>query len=201
MWGSNLRSLVLAAAAAGLCGLFSAGASATTVTFDAPTTGIYTESGYTFAGAVSANTFDQFQPQPFHTLSIFGPMMFSLGGLVAFNLDSLDFADIANSGNVVSFQIQASRIDGVPVLNSVITTDAAAGLQTLNLGLTNLSNVWLQPIGPGATFLIDNVKVSAVATTPIPGALPLLLSALAGLGGLHWRRARAEKRLAAPATA
>lgn len=181
--------------------MFSAASSATTLTFDAPTTGIYTEAGYTFSGLVSANTFDQFQPQPFHTLAINGIMMFGLGGLVAFNLDSLDFADIANSGNVTSFQIQAADINGIPVLNSVITTDAAPGLQTLNLGLTNLSNVWLQPIGLGSTFLIDNVKVSAVATTPIPGALPLLLSALAGLGGLHWRRARAEKRGAGPAAA
>jgi hypothetical protein len=128
-------------------------------------------------------------------------MMFGLGGLVAFNLDSLDFADIANSGNVTSFQIQAADINGIPVLNSVITTDAAPGLQTLNLGLTNLSNVWLQPIGLGSTFLFDNVLVSAVARTPIPGALPLLLSALAGVGGLHWRRARAEKRGAGPAAA
>jgi hypothetical protein len=196
-----MRRLVLGAAAAGLCGMFSVPSSAVTLTFDtvgAP--GSYTESGFSFSGPISANTFDQFQPQPFHTLAINGYMMFGLGG-AAFNIDSLDYADIANSGNVASFQIQAQRIDGVPILNSVITTDAVAGLQTLTLGLSNLAYIWLQPLGADPTFLIDNVKVTAVATTPIPGALPLLLSALAGLGGLRWRRARAEKRLAVPATA
>jgi hypothetical protein len=47
-----------------------------------------------------------------------------------------------------------------------------------------------------AFIALDNVDVSAVAATPIPAALPLFATGLAGLGLLGWRRKRRAQAIA-----
>jgi len=62
-------------------------------------------------------------------------------------------------------------------------------LATILASSTN-SPMFMQFAVPGLYFRVQGVVTAAVATTPIPAALPLLMSALGGLGFVGWRRRR-----------
>ena len=68
-----------------------------------------------------------------------------------------------------------------------VTVSSDAGWDTARAfaGFTNLSSLTLSP-GSGLS-LIDNIVLNAAAV-PLPAALPLLATALGGLGLARWRR-------------
>lgn len=100
----------------------------------------------------------------------------------------------------VNFNIQLSGPGGfavgilagpplVKVLNAfdILGSLAAPGSYTLFI------EMYRDPVAPGAPAgLIAGsvVAASAVATTPIPGAVLMLLTGMGALGGLAWRRRR-----------
>lgn len=54
-------------------------------------------------------------------------------------------------------------------------------------GVFNLNVTFLTPV-PSAASATLTVTAASVATTPIPAALPLFMTALAGMGFIGWRR-------------
>jgi hypothetical protein len=205
-----MRALLFGMAAATVCLAatlsFAAGsssASATTITFDGLTAGpigtTYVEKGYQFFnpdgdlftwGVGGANSFDQSagsttlaQPFDFTTTT-----MSRIGG-GAFNFASADFADALNTDNNFTYQFVFNFVGGSSV-TQIIMLDGDFGSQTLQFNYANLLSVsWGNDPGNDPFGLQwDNVKVSAVAQTPIPAALPLFISALGALLFFGWRR-------------
>jgi hypothetical protein len=178
-------------------------AQATEITFDGLTAGpigtTYVEKGYQFFnpdgdlftwGVGGANSFDQSagsttlaQPFDFTTTT-----MSRIGG-GAFNFASADFADALNTDNNFTYQFVFNFVGGSSV-TQIIMLDGDFGSQTLQFNYANLLSVsWGNDPGNDPFGLQwDNVKVSAVAQTPIPTALPLFISALGALLFVGWRR-------------
>jgi hypothetical protein len=101
--------------------------------------------------------------------------------------------------------IQPPNFDGSQVLVSLSTTIPGAGFPTSVLSAVAINSCPAGSCTFGATFDIPggqsgyfhgslnfgSFTLGTVATTPIPAALPLLVSALGGLGFAGWRRKRA----------
>ncbi len=101
-----------------------------------------------------------------------------------FDLISVDFADAYDSG--APYLITLGWDGG----GTTITLDNIPGLETITLNLLGITFFsWRTDTGPDRFAQIDNVN--AVSTVPIPAALPLLMSALAGMGFVGWRKRQA----------
>jgi hypothetical protein len=108
----------------------------------------------------------------------------------AFNLTSIDFADVFDTGKAAPFDMTFNFVGGTSVTHSYVL-DSNVGLQTIAFGAHNLTSVsWIPtsdlPDLPWTQW--DNVAIAAV--TPLPDALPLFVSALAGLALVASRRKR-----------
>jgi hypothetical protein len=100
--------------------------------------------------------------------------MFSLKSLVA-------FAD--NSGEL-GLLVAGTQSDGSVVTERAVTGFPGARTNTF-ANLSNLSSATITRFA-GASGRIDDITLD-VSVVPLPAALPLLATALAGLG-LAWRR-------------
>ena len=97
----------------------------------------------------------------------------------AFNLFSIDFGDVFNSGVSQNISINAVTNSG-SLLSTVVSTDSIIGLETFNLNWSNvLSASWTET--SGSYLQLDNISVSAV---PVPAAVWLFGSGLIGLIGV-----------------
>jgi hypothetical protein len=201
----TLRSGVAACAvvAAGLLGAAGA-ANATTVTFGTndglvdnvyhlgPT---YTEQGYKFSSALNdlvtwGNGFSE-DPDPTSSVSMIGyhpldaiTLTRADGGV--FDLTSIDFRGYRGPFNPGTGQLNFSWVLADGTAGSGSSFVQLTAWTTELLSLKGLKSFTWQPDSTDLNWTwADNVVVSA---TPIPAALPLFMSALAGLGFLARRR-------------
>jgi hypothetical protein len=190
------------AAAAALLGA-SGAAQATTVTFGTnpgvenvyhfgPT---YTEQGYKFSSALDdlaswGNGLAE-DPDPTDSVSMIGfhpldaiTLTREDGG--AFDLTSIDFRGYKSATNVGSGDLNFSWVLANGGTGSSATFVQLTSWTTELLSLKGLKSFTWQPASFDLNFVwADNVVVS---TTPIPAALPLFATALAGLGFLSRRK-------------
>ena len=79
---------------------------------------------------------------------------------------------------------------GATVLD--LTTDASFGFETFAFSLSNLVGLEIARSSGGYWLAYDNIVVNhRPPIVPVPAALPLFASALAGLGVVSWRRRKA----------
>jgi hypothetical protein len=117
--------------------------------------------------------------------------MSAVGG-APFSLTSMDLADTYNVGQVDAVEFLFTFADNT-TSPGLVTLDATPGLQTAVFNLANLISVeWVIPSG-GYGAQVDNI-VADVSAVPVPAALPLFASALAGLGLFGARRRQREGR-------
>ncbi len=191
-----------------LLAAWSGGAHATTLTFDLPYASqgtTYSEGGYNFSASAldfyswgpKGTAFgDAFSADPsFTSATLFNNTQSATVTMTAdsgaFNLASMDFADVYNNGyaNQINFFYQEA---GGGTGNISKTLDTTPGLQTLAFNLSNIVLLSWSTVGVSNQW--DNVVVTNVATTPIPATLPLLASGLSGLGLFAWRRRKQPGR-------
>ncbi len=211
-----LKACLLAISGVIVCGA----AQAATLTFDIPSPGgpgllfqvfqTYSEAGFEISTDASALIPDALlswtngnfplSADPSHTsATLLGNRrghaveMQALNGL-PFSFSSIDLADTFNQnpptfGDPIQFTF--NHHDGTSS-TATVTLDGAAGLQTFTFTETNLDSVtWIDTNLGQFEPQVDNVvAVASVAPTPIPATLPLLVSALGGLGFLGFRRQR-----------
>ncbi len=109
------------------------------------------------------------------------------------NFSLLDMDWLPDPGTITSISLgagstQPNNTGGLAGLSATITNAADGSSVNFNLNCT-------VPISgcSGGTFIIDfNTVHAPVAVVPLPAALPLFLSALAGLGFVGWRRRQAD---------
>ena len=181
------------------------GASATTLTFDFTSAGAvgdtYTDQGFTFAGDGSqfiswGNGNSQTADTSGTSATLFlnswpGATTLTKVGGGAFHLNSLDFADVYDSGGAVPLTLTFNYSGGGSSSQNIML-DSVKGLETFSFNLPALVSVtWTPPAACCQTVQWDNVVLNA-AQTPIPAALPLFASALGGLGVIGWRRKKLE---------
>jgi hypothetical protein len=162
-------------------------------------TGLTSPQSFTFAAVIEASTglidlstgaADLFNG------TISGPTNFGpgIGG-------SLTFAS-TSSGPIVGFDAEDAaifnrdlRIPSGYVSDSALSTstDTFASATLASLGLTPGTYQWTWGTGADQSFTVQ--IVGTVSSVPLPAALPLFATGLAGLGLLGWRR----KRKAIPA--
>jgi hypothetical protein len=121
---------------------------------------------------------------------------------------SQTFNTVAGTQYAVSFDLGHSQTYNGSNANGVSVSAAGqshAYLTSLNAGLTwesfvfmfvaSASSTTLSFIGSQGTVFVglDNIAVATVAQTPIPAALPMFATALAGLGALRARRRKAAR--------
>lgn len=165
---------------------------ATTITFDGTPPGHlqpYFEKGYKFDNGMILY------------LGIMGrevapgalPITMTQVGGGTFDLETIDFF----IGQGEMFRMQFTFAGGGPTLYADLTNTTLSSFQTFTFNFRDLLSIsWIgrsTNTGAGHSLLYwDNVKVSAApaAVTPIPAALPLFVSALAGLGWVARRRRR-----------
>lgn len=188
-------------------------AQATTITFDHSVAAVpgdpfsnlqnhnslYSEAGYGFAnnGGIQAlfswangSSFDADASATSATLAVDYPQTtttLTRDGGGAFNLDSIDIADVYNNGSFSGVLNYAYSLFGGGGGNGSFSVDALVGLQTASLGLSNLLSFSFTPTEDLRWVQIDNVQVSAV---PIPAALPLFAVGLGAFAGSRGRKAR-----------
>jgi hypothetical protein len=112
------------------------------------------------------------------------------GGLFDFN--SIDLADIYNNG--VEEDVQFNFLFGdSSTLQTTVTLDNLVGLQTFTFNQFGLSQVsWTPLTTPGPFLQLDNIVVDAsVSQVPVPAAVWLFGSGLAGLLGFNRKHAQA----------
>jgi hypothetical protein len=119
--------------------------------------------------------------------------------------------------NGVSDEIQIRNFGGPGATNGIFSVDVGFSdptgtalngdsLPTDLLTLQSMNGMFrfflVPPLtgGPPLPAIITGqiTSIAAVATTPIPAALPLLASALGGLGFMGWRRRRSDQSSGAP---
>jgi hypothetical protein len=196
----GMRKIVVATALL-LSGLLPSDGNATTITFDHNTSESfpnYTDQGFLFTSAHSlpdalktwgAGSPDSADPSStsatlFNSILGSATTLTAVGG-GAFNLASIDFADLHNGGADLPFSMTFNFVGGGST-TGLFTLDLLPGLETFTFNYANLLSVtWT----PSYWLQWDNVNVAAgVSTVPIPAALPLFASALAGMGFVGWRR-------------
>lgn len=151
----------------------------------------YTEGGLTFASA-SGNMFHWGTTSSFDadksgsTMSenyVNDPITVSKTGGGSFTLDSIDLADVYNSGSSVG--VALSWTDATGAHSETLTTDNKVGLQTFELGLADVTSFSLSG---GNWFQMDNITYNATAAVPEAGSLGMMLAGLLVVGGLARRR-------------
>jgi hypothetical protein len=179
-----------------------AAAQATTLTFDFPSQtefSSYAEGGFNFTqdtgqsdGLLSWGSAGGNDADPSASSATLLPnyqsetITMSAAGGGAFSVTSIDFSDAYNSGVADEINLAFHLADGT-TLNSVASLDANPGLQTFVFAVTNVVSLsWVTPgFGYGDQF--DNI-VADVSGVPLPATMPLLASALGGLGLIGWMR-------------
>jgi len=108
-----------------------------------------------------------------------------------FKLQSMDFADVYNTGEQTEFDMTFYYDAGGSSTEHYVLDDKV-GLQTIDFSEAPVSQIlWQVTSFPHPSFQFDNVRVTEdIAATPIPAALPLFVSALGGLGFIGWRRGK-----------
>jgi hypothetical protein len=112
----------------------------------------------------------------------------------AFDLTSIDFAYGVLGFSDTPFDVVFHYVGGTSFTLSTALDLTVAGLQSFVFDQHNLLSVTWQPTSTngGGVLQWDNVNVTPLAaTTPIPAALPLFVSALGMLGFAAWRKRRA----------
>lgn len=111
-------------------------------------------------------------------------VMTQVGG-GAFDLASIDFADVYNTGAVVNVLVTFNPVVG-PSSTMSFWTDSTPGLQTVVFSQTGLSSVTWQTVGGADPWnQWDNVTVGAI---PEPGTYALMALGLAGVAAAARRR-------------
>ena len=209
----NLRTAVAASVFATASVLSAQHAQATNITFDLVYDGYaspFEDQGYLFtsdaaissiafvswgsSGAYSSLTAGQPQPDGTATLAddyYSATTTLTKAGGGAFNLDSIDFADLYNSGAALNITFDFTSTSGSGVRS--YTLDSLAGLETVYFNLSDLLSISWSGNSPSSALQWDNVRVSSVAATPLPAALPLFLSAVAALGFAAKKRREARE--------
>jgi hypothetical protein len=125
-----------------------------------------------------------------YSFSVAGPFYLAVSDE---NGTPIDYVALQTAG------VTAPDVDGFPINNvgisfygdgAMLSGDAIPDLENL-LSLSNAGGLALI-FGPSYDFAV-NARIytaSAVAATPVPAALPLLISAIGGLGFLGWKRRR-----------
>lgn len=107
----------------------------------------------------------------------------------AFDLVSLDIADLFNTGDQILNNLQFFYADGRPTDSASFTTDNQVGLQTMALDRSGLSSFVIStPSGYWTQF--DNLTVAdSISAVPEPGAWALMIVGFFSLGSaLRMRR-------------
>lgn len=99
-----------------------------------------------------------------------------------FTLNSLDAANLVANGNTASLVVQAHLTGGGTVSEILTVTDVWTTFLFTFGSVTSVD--FFQGAGPDNIFALDNIN----ATVPVPAALPLFATGLAGLGWLARRR-------------
>jgi hypothetical protein len=182
----------------GFVAIASGAAKAETITFgnedDLTVYGDYSESGYLFTNG-NLNTWGNLSSLE-SDASNSNTLFTNLGGTTtitrldgkAFDLASIDFDDVYNSGSPSGLLSFDWTLAGGGTGTGSFSVDAIPGLVTAFIGLTNLASFSFTPDSNLIYVQFDNAQVSTVVTTPIPPALPLVAAALAGLGVIGRRR-------------
>ena len=103
----------------------------------------------------------------------------------AFDLFTIDFADINNSGTIQNITIDAVTVTGT-LFSNTITLDMLSGLETFDFNWYNLASAsWTETTG--AFLQLDNIAV-ATTVVPVPAAVWLFGSGLIGLTGIARRK-------------
>jgi hypothetical protein len=199
-----MRTIVLAATAAALGLAVSGPARADTITFDAaqgidfPTS--YTEQGYSFTTSspflvLNNNSYsghgdptDQDASDASGVLEVVSEpydINISRVGGGAFNFGSLKLGDADGQGESIPMLVTFNYVGGGTSQQS-FSTDFLASLQTFVFNQTNLLSVSFKNTDASG-FQIDDVEMT-VAATPVPPAVAMFMTALAGLGFAGWRR-------------
>jgi len=187
-----------------------AASAATTLTFDSLALGglgnPYTSQGFTFTssdgqgfaswgigGGIPFSADHSGTSATLYLNSWTGSTTLSKDGGGAFHLNSIDFADIYDEGDAQTLTMTFDFAGGGSS-SQILNIDGSIGLQTFKFSLPALVSVIWTPEQAGTHAVQwDNVVLGDVAaTTPIPATLPLLVSALGGLGFIGWRRKRAS---------
>jgi hypothetical protein len=98
-------------------------------------------------------------------------------------VDNFSDFDVSFNGKQLSFVVDPNTSG---VWTNFVLFVTATGSDTLTFGFRD----------DPAYIALDNIDVSAVAATPLPAALPLFATGLAGLGLLGWRRKRRAQAIA-----
>ena len=109
-----------------------------------------------------------------------------------FDISSIDFATLSPNGDAVVVTLKGTFGDDTTTSTDITVHGGNYNLETFDLtglGLINLKKLELTGARPDNQF--DNLVLTEITPVPVPAALPLFLSALAGLGiAGHRRRKR-----------
>ena len=119
--------------------------------------------------------------------TISGPTNFGPGGLTFASSSSGTFVGFSANDGAIGRDV---RVPSGYVSDSALgtSTDTFASATLASLGLTPGTYQWTWGTGADQSFTIQ--IVGTVPSVPLPGALPLFATGLAGLGLLGWRRKR-----------
>ena len=87
---------------------------------------------------------------------------------------------------MIAFDIDGNTLDSI----TVFTPDSLSGGAFVSVGAPGIRRITMRTDIDGATF-DDFAFLPSITLVPVPAALPLFLSALAGLGLIGWRRRKA----------
>ena len=99
-----------------------------------------------------------------------------------FIFTGLEWQDADATGLAPTFNVTSGTLGSNPSFTNVTASTFTVSVDCISVGQTCSTS------GAGLTVNLNPVHVSAV---PLPAALPLFLSALAGLGLMGWRRRQA----------
>jgi hypothetical protein len=111
----------------------------------------------------------------------------------AFDFKSIDLGDVYDNGSSGSIRIDWD-IFGGGTGSLLVALDALKGLQTFVVNAIGVQAVKITGVStPGTWLQMDNIVLNApvVSAIPVPAALPMFLSGLAGLAALRRRKRRA----------
>ena len=111
----------------------------------------------------------------------------------AFDLFSIDFSDIFNTGASQSIGIDAVTATGA-LFSDTVTLDGLVGLETFAFNWGSLASVSWTNVDPSQALQLDNISVST-SPVPVPAAVWLFGSGLLGLVGVARRTPSALPRI------